>query len=79
MYINSDGAATYAYVADRSGEVGCGFTLFSEVGAPYQPLFEGFFEHYEITGVVDYGRTWPFVADLVKRKEGCDSGTCCKS
>lgn len=72
VWLNADGAATFEYKATRtSGAPVCSFTLFCEVGAPYQPLFAKFFDSYKITGVVDYGNVWPFVADLVKRKEGC--------
>jgi hypothetical protein len=68
VWCNSQGAATYDYLATQtSGSPRCTFTLFCEVGAPYQPLFTGFFEKFKVVGKVDYGNERPYISDKIEK------------
>lgn len=70
--MNKDGAATFEYWADRTqGAPLCSFTLFCEVGAPYQPLFDSFFAKWKVVGTVDYGNERPYIADKLERIATC--------
>lgn len=66
VFRNRLGGLTYRYRATRtSGKPWCEFTLFCEVGAPYQPLFAEFFEKFTVEGTVSYDDR-PHLADFCK-------------
>lgn len=68
VWVNKDGAACFEYWAtNTSGAPLCSFTLFSEVGEPYKPLFDSFFAKWKVVGTVDYGKERPYIADKVER------------
>ncbi len=60
------GGLLYEYVADQHGDALCRFSLFSEVGQPYQLCFAEFHQNFQVEGLVDYGNSWPFVADKLE-------------
>lgn len=63
VWRNRLGGLTYRYRAtNTSGKPWCEFTLFCEVGAPYQPLFAEFFEKFTVEGRVGYDEC-PYFAD----------------
>lgn len=65
------GALRYEYrlvYSDRGGPCSCAFSLFSEVGEPYQEAFKKFFEGEttytgKVNGLVDHGNEWPYISD----------------
>ena len=68
VWLNNEGAASYEYKVDTTDpEFTCCFTLFCEVGAPYQPLFARFFEKFKVVGKVNYGNARPYIADKVEK------------
>lgn len=69
VWCNDLGGLTYQYRATRtSGRPWCAFTLFGEVGEPYQHLFEPFFNQADVDGYVEY-ENWPYLADRLKNHE----------
>lgn len=69
VWRNRLGGLTYCYRATRTdGKPWCAFSLFCEVGAPYQPLFQGFFEKFTVEGTVSYAGS-PHLADYCQKHE----------
>jgi hypothetical protein len=64
-----DGSLRFVY---RAGEVGCCFTMFCEVGAPYQPIMQKILDDNGLKLAADPlelpGRPW--WADQLETKEG---------
>ena len=68
VFRNREGGATYCYEAFlHHPDLRMEFTLFSEVGERYKPFFKGFWEDYEVDGLVEY-TGHPHIADKLKTK-----------
>lgn len=70
VVIDSAGGLRFRYTATNHGKVRCEFTLWSEVGQPYQRYFDEFHKLYELrSDPIEYPGP-PWLADrCVKRKE----------
>lgn len=68
--VDGEGGLIYRYTAYRTaGKPRCRFTLFCEVGEPYQPAFAGFFKTRKLADKpVTYDRR-PWLSDTLEKGE----------